>query len=200
MHFVGIFEPGVHGVVTGWPGWLIFLTRESTWALWPVLNWNAKRTLMVSKFKLNDCDVYVLSPKHILDDWRLQQHLHDLHALRLQKHQNQAILLLESRTLRLSEFTLEFYFKVWENEMTLMWHHFIVKFGGLYSTQFEKSNLRVGSDVESKNIYINTHNLTLKYSNTSHNSSLKSLPPQPTPTWPLTMVTPWSKPLDQNQT
>ena len=79
MHFVGIFEPGVHGVEISWPGWLIFGHEKQLWLCDPSLNWNSKRTLMVSKFELNDCDVYALSPKHVLDDWRLQQHLHDLH-------------------------------------------------------------------------------------------------------------------------
>ena len=51
---------------------------------------------MVSKF-----DVYVLSLKHVLDDWRLQQHLHDWHTLRLEKLQNQAILLPKSTLIEL---------------------------------------------------------------------------------------------------
>ena len=51
-----------------------------------------------------------------------------------------------------NQFTLECDSKVWENEVTLIWHHFIVKFGGPYprkhSTQFEKSNFKEGSIVE----------------------------------------------------
>ena len=48
---------------------------------------------MVSKFELNDRDVYIVVTQ--ARTWRLQQHLHDENILRLKSLQNQGILLLE---------------------------------------------------------------------------------------------------------